>query len=208
VIRRHWRGLAALVCLAGAVVLALLATELVRWERQVSRDDRLFQLTPERGGLWQVSHAPSFDPAKWILGLDDDVTYRRALQLFWLGKPTLSYKPNQAINSLRAQVTLAAVADADPSRERRATALNLLGYLLLAGPAAQDIKLRLAHLSEGVTDFREAIALDPTAVDAKLNLELALRAQQDVLDEFVGHGATAGVGTRAGGGLGLIGSGY
>jgi hypothetical protein len=208
VIRRHWRAVAALVCLAGAAVLGVLAAELVRWERQVSRDDRLFQLTPQRGGLWQVSHAPSFDPSRWILGLDDDMTYRRALQLFELGRPSLVYKANQAADSVRAQVALARVADADPTGRRRANALNLLGYLLLAGPGAQDVKLRLAHLTEGVTDFREAIRVDQTAVDAKLNLELALRAQQDVLDEFVGHGATAGVGTRAGGGLGLVGSGY
>jgi hypothetical protein len=208
VIRRHWRGLLALVCLAGASFLALLAAELVRWQHQVSRDDRLFQVTPARGGLWQVPHAPSVDPSTWILGLEDDLAYRRALQLFWYGKPTLTYKPNQAADSVRAQVTLARLATADPSPKRRASALNLLGYLLLAGPGTQDIKLRMAHLTEGISDFRDAIALDPDAVDAKLNLELALRAQQEVLDEFVGHGATAGIGARAGGGLGLVGSGY
>jgi hypothetical protein len=208
VIRRHWRGVLAAVCLAGAALLALLALELVRWQHQVARDDSLFQLTPERSGLWRVSHAPPVDPSRWILGLDDDIAYRRALQLFWLGRPTLTYKPNQPADSVRAQVTLARLATGDPSPRRRANALTLLGYLVLAGPGTQDLKLRLAHLSEGISDFREAIALDPTQVDAKLNLELALRAQQDVLDQFVGHGATAGVGTRAGGGLGLVGSGY
>jgi hypothetical protein len=208
VIRRHWPGVVAVACVLGASFLALLAAELVRWQHQVSRDDRLFQVTPQRSGLWQVSHAPSLDPSKWILGLDDDVAYRRALQLFWLGKPALTYKPDQPADSLRAQVTLARIATTDPSPKRRANALDLLGYLLLAGPGTQDIKLRLAHLTEGISDFRDAIGLDPDAVDAKLNLELALRAQQEVLDEFVGHGATAGVGARAGGGLGLVGSGY
>jgi hypothetical protein len=208
VIRRHWQAIAALVCLAAAAALALLAAELVRWQRQVSRDDRLFQVTPQRPGLWQVSRAPSFDPSTWILGLDDDVTYRRALQLFWLGKPALVFKSNQAADNVRAQVELARVADADPDPHRRAAALNLLGYLLLAGPGSQDIKLRLAHLRQGVSDFQKAIELDSARVEAKLNLELAQRAQQDVLDQFIGHGATAGVGTRAGGGLGLIGSGY
>jgi hypothetical protein len=208
VISRHWRLAAAAVCLAGAAVLALLALELVRWQQQVARDDRLFQLTPERGGLWQVSGAPSFDPSRWILGLGDDVRYRRALQLFWLGRPALVYKPNQAADAVRAQVALARVATTDSDPTRRATALDLLGYLRLAGPGTQDIQLRLAHLRQGVVNFRRAIALDPASTDAKLNLELALRAEQDVLDQFVGHGATAGVGTRNGGGLGLIGSGY
>jgi hypothetical protein len=208
VIGRHWRGVLALACLAGAAFLALLAVELVRWQHQVSRDDRLFQVTPVRSGLWQVSHGSPLDPSRWILGLDDDVAYRQALQLFWLGRPTLTYRPDQAAQSLRAQVTLARLATTDPNPRRRANALNLLGYLLLAGPGTQDLKLRLAHLTEGISDFRDAIALDSGAVDAKLNLELALRAQQDVLDEFVGHGATAGVGARAGGGLGLVGSGY
>jgi len=207
-IRRHWQALLALACLTGAALLALLAVELVRWQHQVARDDRLFQLTPERGGLWQVAHTPAVDPSRWILGLDDDVRYRRALQLFWLGKPSLAYKPDLAADSVRAQVALARIADSDPSPARRAKALELLGYLLLAGPGTQDIKLRLAHLRQGVENFRRALVLDPTSSDAKLNLELALRAQQDVLDQFIGHGATAGIGTRAGGGLGLIGSGY
>jgi hypothetical protein len=208
VIGRHWQALAALVCLAGAAALAVLAAELVRWERQVSRDDPLFQVTPERAGLWQVSHAPGFDPSKWILGLDDDVAFRQALQRFWLGKPSLVYKPSQPADNLRAQVLLAGVADRDPEPGRRSRALTLLGYLLLAGPASPDVQLRLAHLRQGADAFTTAIRLDPTNVDAKLDLELALRAQQNVLDQFVGHGATAGIGTRAGGGLGLLGGGY
>jgi hypothetical protein len=207
-IRRHWKLLVALACLAGAALLALLAVQLGRWEHQVSRDDRLFQLTPERSGLWQVTHEPPVDPSRWLLGLNDDLAYRRALQLFWLGQPRLVYQPDRQANSLRAQVALAGVADADPQPARRAKALTLLGYMLLAGPGTQDVQLRLAHLRQGASDFVTAIKLDPGNLDAKLDLELALRAQQDVLDQFVGHGATAGVGTRAGGGLGLLGGGY
>src|SRR5437867_3025461 len=69
------------------VLVLLLGGEMLRWQRQVSRDDELFRATPGRADLWHVPGAPPWDPVKAVLGLDDDLSFREALRLFKAARP-------------------------------------------------------------------------------------------------------------------------
>jgi hypothetical protein len=209
-IRRHWQLVVAAACLVGAAALGLLAFELHRWPNQIARDDRLFQATPLRSGLWQLPRAASFDPSKWILGIGDDLSYRRALQSFWVVRPAPLLSSGLVTQSdiALAQAALARLAESDPDLTRRSQALNLMGLTVLGPTLPNDTTTRVAVLRAGIADFLNAIKLDPGNTDAKENLELLYRLYQQDLEEFFGRGGFAQPGGGSTGGAGAVGSGY
>jgi hypothetical protein len=212
VIRRNGHLIAAALCALAALFLVLLGAQLVRWHRQVARDDALFQATPGRSGLWRVSRDPPLDPARAILGLDDDLAYRHALQLYWRAKPRPEgYQPLLANYIATAQTALGRIADTDPDPRRRAIALNLSGVLLLSGTPPQEPQGRVSFLDAGVSAFAGATRLDADNADVKFNLEFAIRAVREAqldLPGLIHGGSNIGAGQGTAGGAGFVGSGY
>lgn len=206
------RVLVAAACALAALLLVFLGVQFLRWHRQVSRDDALFQAAPARYGLWHLSHEPPLDPSRWILGLDDDLAFRHALQLYWRGRPQPEgYQPLLANYVAAAQDALGRVADREASPERRAIALNLSGVLLLSGIPPQDAQGRVAFLDAGLGAFVRATRNDPANEDAKFNVELAIRAireEQANLPGLIHGGTSGGNGAGRAGGAGFVGSGY
>ena len=210
-IRRHLLVVSLLSSVAAALVLALLGVQLLRWEHQLARDDQLFQATPLRGGLWRTSYPTRFDPSPYVLGIQDDVRYRQALQQFWRAKPgSLAYRPLLPSYIADAQSRLLMIADRDPDTARRSIAWNLIGVLQFSETLPSDAVARAAILRNGIGAFERAVEVDSTNNDAKLNLEMALRLNREDLAKLPLHrgGSTAGAGEGAAGGAGLVGSGY
>jgi hypothetical protein len=173
----------AAACLAAAVLLSLLALDVNRRERSFQADDVLFRVGSMRDDRWQPTEIVPFGVARALLGVDDDLAYRRALQLVRRAHPrTVTYEQSQLVG-LRAvaQIQLGAVVRRDDNAARRSAASNLLGVLALS-LAAIDDSLRASLLSNAASDFRRAVRLDPESDDAKYNLEL-------VLDTLVASGA-------------------
>jgi len=224
-IRKHWQLIAGLVLLLAGAVLAVIAFQAVRWGDQISRDDELFRATPLRADLWRVAADPPADPSRRLLGLDDDLAVRHALQLFWQAEPRL-YIPRPTTTRPRrppfnrpfilpaplstiaeAQGALMKLADnADP--RIRSIAFNLVGVLQLSTGTSNDLATRAASLRIGIGAFQNAVLLDPTNTEAKYNLELALRTNRDVLEQLPGKGPSGTEAEGTGRGAGTIGSGY
>ena len=95
---------------------------------------------------------------------------------------------------------------ADP--RLRSLAFNLVGVLQLSTGTSNDLATRAASLRIGIGAFQHSVQLDPANLDAKYNLELALRTNRDVLEQLPGKGplGTSALGT--GRGAGTIGYGY
>jgi hypothetical protein len=192
----------ALACLAfaGAVFLLLLATDVRGWSARFSADDLRYRANPVSGTLWKPEQVAPFGLARDVLGINDDIRYRRALRSFRLGRPLESNLYNVKFSTLRAeaQVQMAAVADHGNDLPRRSQAANLLGVLGFA-MAARDLDLRDTFLRDAIASFRQAIALDPTNDDALFNLEYALQ-EQNVQEEQQQRGSSD---SNAGGNAGL-----
>ena len=134
-----------------------------------------------------------------MLGVGDDVTFRRALQLYRAAAST----PNRldtAIErqSLRAQ---AARALAKASHGAHASqAETLLGVLAYDGTNGADA---------AIANFTNAVRADPSNEEAKLDLELMLRlTTAQGSRSGAGPGGAFGRGGRRGAGGGVAGSGY
>lgn len=193
-----------------AAFMSLLALDIHRRERNFQADDVLFRAESVWKDRWQPVEIVPFGAARALLGVDDDLAYRRALQLVRRASPrTITYEQSELI-SLRAgaQTALGIVVRRDDNAARRSAAANLLGVLALS-LAAIDDSLRPTLLGNAVADFRRAVRFDPENEDAKYNLELVL---DRLAAEQAGGAARTAPGRTfnqgAGAGTGRAGTGY
>jgi hypothetical protein len=214
---------AAAVAVAVAVVTLLVMADVHRWDGAITRGDARFVAAPP--DLSQTSGLPSPPPARWkvptgftadvserLLGLRDDMAFRRALALYRAVNPNpeeqvqFQEDPELPAKRIRAQQALTAVAKNDPDPRIRSRATNMLGILTRTGPTPVDPNEERNMILTTIGLFRSAIKLDPNNADAKLNLELVLQDPQTETFVSGGPGGNPDAGTRGGSGSG--GQGY
>ncbi len=169
---------AAAIAAAAAVIALLLALDIRRYEHRVATDDTALAANPTRADLWRPAQAVPFGTAKALLGLSDDIAYRRALRLFLLGEPwsRAPVPPLQLVGYRNAaQVELARLVQHDPNPARRSRELNMLGALSTEAISPLDPAHRLNALVRATLSYRDAVNADETNDSAKFNLEVALR---------------------------------
>ena len=202
---------AAVACLVAASLSFVLAADVVRVRNAVAAGDVEFRAAPGSPDLWRAEASVPMNAAERLLGLEDDIEFRRAvrsLRLARLEDPTVS-DPDLALRRNVAQARLEAIAAQDGDRIRRSRAAGLLGVLGLAR-LVTETQDRDALLQSTLADLEFAIALDPHNDDAKFNLELALQRGRGIrLEEASGGGTpTPGGAGAKGAGAGDAGTGY
>jgi hypothetical protein len=164
----------AAVCIAAAGLLVVVAVDAHRWQTRMAADDLRFRANPMEKSLWRPEQDAPFGLVKRLLGLDDDLAYRRAVQEFRVGRPTEStFSPETTAHRAQAQIALAQVGRDDSNALRASQEENLLGVLGFA-LATQDTSHSRTFLNNSVTAFRDAIDRNPRNDDALWNLEYAL----------------------------------
>lgn len=205
--RRLRRTALALAAIAGVALVALAVDTLVAW-REVAADDFRFETAPSRQrGLWEDVGLAAGSVGAHVLGIDDDLAYRRTTSLFTRSRPGRAPYPGPALAALRGQATLALTrtSQAETSEPRRSQLLNFLGTLPL-DRRIQDQAERASVLQNAIGVFEAAVRVDPGNADAKTNLELVLR-----ISNFAAIPANQPSGERGGGtrsGSGSTGGGY
>jgi hypothetical protein len=212
-------------CLALAVVVVLVMVNVRSWERGLTRGDARFVATPvpaqsSSGApavspppiLWQLPRGTGAQLAERMLGLRDDVAFRRALALYRAALPNAGeqqqFQYDRALPEKRiaAQRALTDVSRSDRDRHVQSRALNMLGILLRGSPTPSDPIEQRTQILAVIGLFRSAIRLDAGDADAKLNLELILRDPQTEVFVAPDPGGTPDAGNR--GGMGPGGQGY
>jgi hypothetical protein len=177
---------AAVVLVALGVGCALLAADVRGWSRALAGGDVQYAATPRTASWTPATRLGSV--AARLLGVDDDIAVRRALQRYVAAaglRSTLDNGVGVQTARARAQDALARVAaGGDPARVSQArTLLGILTFGARATGSDQD------QVDAATSDFADAIRADPSNDDAKFDLELILRL-------------SAAQGTRTGQGLG------
>ena len=80
------------VALAGSVLLLLVAVDARAWSDAFRDDDAVFRVEPKQAVWDPAEHAP-FGISRRVLGLDDDLALRRAIQRFQLEPKPLHRPP-------------------------------------------------------------------------------------------------------------------
>ena len=202
---------ASFVAVPLALVLIVLAVDVLRTPGWISTDDRRFESSPIRasGGLWNQPGVLATRARLQALDVEDDLAYRRTLALFARlqpGRADAVPSPKQEARWAKLQLDLTTQSREHPDPERRSELQNLLGVTLLARYLYASPDQRTMLLSNAVGAFRTAVEVDEENDDAKLNLELALRAYSPIL--FPSDAPDAGGAPGQESGQGRSGSGY
>jgi hypothetical protein len=197
-------------CLAGAIVAFLLALDVSATSAALRNDDVRYRAVPNEP-LWMPRQLVPGGAAAVLLGVDDDVLFRRALRATRLSHPESPgfSDPSYVVNRNDASAWLTDIVQGDASSERRAAAANLLGILSFSDAIA-DYSNRGRLLASSASRFRQAIALAPGNEEAKQNLELTLSRSKGLELSESGGGTNPSPGGKGakGAGAGEAGSGY
>lgn len=195
------RALVAAVLLAAGLVLGVAAVDALRWHGLVERDDVAFDRAHGQPGLWRPDPLFPGNPVERMIGVGDDIAFRRALQRWVLARPAQQPR-NQHDLALRADADaqLALAADAGGSAETRSRVATLRGVLALEEARSSGPR-GAAAIERSLEQFRVAIRLDGKNSQAKYDLELVLRLAQSSAQQRArrpGSRPNSGPGTGAG----------
>ena len=214
-LRRELLLLLAVAAFAAAALLGLLAVDVDRWRSSLATDDVRYRVDA-RDVLWRPRTLVPLDAGRRLLGVEDDLAFRRALVALReaeLDDPTVS-EPRLAVWRTEAAQRLESIVVDDPKAARRSRAANLLGVLNMvafgSSPSGGDFQDRSELLLNAIAGFEQAIALDPENNDAKYNLQVILLRGQGLLPTESAAGRNPAPGGRGarGAGAGEPGSGY
>ncbi len=200
---------AAVLVLAAAAVLVVFALDMLHWDRALAAQDVRFLASPSQSRFSEPPTLLPFGATENALGAGDDLAFRRQLQGYARVRPRAAVVDVQRVQTLRAetQLGLARLSRTDPDAARRSRAANMIGVLALDERLAPRDPEALADLIRGaIGSFRNAVEIDPSNSDAKLNLEQALRIAKAA--SIGGDAPSGGRNTGERAGLGQAGSGY
>lgn len=207
-LRRSVPLVAAVVLLGLAAALVLLAVDVRAWQRTLAHDDVRFRAVHSAPGLWSSPARLPGDPAQAILGLGDGLSYRRALQLFWLSEIGVARAASGSLSQTRVdtQERLQTLMLHARTGAERSSAADLLGVMTITSPAASGAT-QAATIARAGLYFRKAIEEDSTNWAAKVDLELMLRLSKPDKSKL-GKDARGGYGAGGAHGAGALGGGY
>jgi hypothetical protein len=202
---------ATIVAVPLAIGIALVGIDVLRTPGWMSSDDARFQSAPLRGseGLWNESGLIATRARLRALAMSDDLEYRRTIARFERlqpGKADQVIDPAQEGRWAKLQFDLTAGSRENPNVHRRSELQNLMGVVLLARFLYASPDERSNLLTNAIGAFRTAVELDSGNDDAKLNLELAMRAYGPIL--FPSNAPDTGGAQGQKSGQGRAGSGY
>jgi hypothetical protein len=199
---------AAILAVPLALVLAVLALDVLRLPGKLEAGDVRFEAAPHRAvGAWTGADFLKGWPAMRLLDTNEDLEYRQALGRFLRVEPGKVdiYGPELENLQGRVQVELTRLSAEDSNPARRSRYLNLLGAMSL-NRSIYDQAEREAVLRKAIFTFRSAVQTDPNNEDAKANLELALRDAKAT--NLPGTDPSGGAAEGSISGQGSSGSGY
>jgi hypothetical protein len=197
---------AAAMFAALAVLCALLAADVRAWQAALVRGDAVYAVAPAAAEWTPVTRLGGL--AQAALGVDGDVASRRALALYEQVVGLHERLDNALqVEAMRVAAINALALPADsPDPARASQARTLLGILAF-GAAAEGGGT--TQTDAAISDFTDAVRLDPGNDAAKFDLELLLRLTAPH-GKRSGSGQSSGFGRtgRRGAAGGVPGSGY
>jgi hypothetical protein len=176
--RRHWptiRKVLPIVVLALlALIAALIARDAAAVRHGMERGDLAFEAQPAAERLWRFDTTVPF--AEKLFGIEDDLTYRRALRTFAVDdrRAQNPYDFSRPAFRAEAQATLANAETSGLTPPQRSKLATLAGVLTF-DEAVSDPVNGPNLIRQSLAHFQRAVRVDPTSSEAKYDLEFLLR---------------------------------
>lgn len=158
-----------------AVLAGLVARDAAAIQRAFDRSDLAFEAQPATERLWRIDTRLPY--ARRMLGVEDDLRYRRALRAFAVdarrgenpydfARPAFRAEAQATLGSAERSTSLAPAL--------RSKAASLQGVLTFEEATADPINGPML-IKRSLDEFGRAVRIDPTNEEAKYNLEFVLR---------------------------------
>ena len=172
--RAALRTAAGAALAALAVAVALVAEDARRWPGRLESGDVRFVARAGGQDAWRPRDRVPFGFGDDVLGVRDDLAFRRALALFRASQARSGRSASERLQLLgSAENLLLDLEQAERDRARRSALANLLGGVYFESSQASPLGAG-ELLDSSVAAYRRAVRLDPENADAKFNLELLL----------------------------------
>src|SRR5262245_34933976 len=164
-------GVVALV--ACAALLVVFAADVLRWDRAMKDDDVAYAAGSQAS--WAPNTLLPAGVTRSVLGLGDDLEFRRTVDQFWKSEPRAQLQVfTDVTRRTAAERRLARLMETEDRPDRLAVLATLRGALLVEEARNSPVQ-RAVFLRRAIEQFQRAAQLDPTNADALFDLELALK---------------------------------
>lgn len=204
---RHVGGVVAVgVLVAASALLVALAADVLRWDRQLRDDDTGYGAGA--AVTWRPDTLLPGGVAASVLGLSDDVDYRKAVDTFWRSKPRAPIQVFEDVTRRSAaERMLGRTFDRDPDASRRSE-LAVLRAAMMLEEARSSPTQRQVFVRRAIEFLERAVILDPANETAVYDLELALKLLRASGSGVAGSGDTRSPLPSPGAGSATSGTGF
>jgi hypothetical protein len=160
----------AALCLVAAALAAILARDVWHWKKALRDADARAHVVDVGGDAWKADTVLPGDPARALLGIDDDIVFRK----LYVRAAALARRPpagERDPRRSRTKTALSQVIRSDSDPRQASQAAGVLAILLFTDPPDPDV----SPAQRALGPLQDAVLLDPGNVGAKANLELILR---------------------------------
>ncbi|MCZ7588020.1 MAG: hypothetical protein M5U27_04000 [Gaiella sp.] len=197
-------AVAALV--VAAALLVAVAADVLRWDRQLRDGDVAYRAGAT--ATWRPDTLLPRGLSATLLGVSDDVDYRRAVDRFWRSEPREPIRVfGDVTRRSAAERTLGRTFDRDPSAERRSD-LAVLRAALMLEEGRNSPTQRQVFVRRAIEFLERAVILDPANETAIYDLELALKLLRASGSGIAGSGDTRSPLPSPGAGSATTGTGF
>ena len=169
------RKVGPIVVLAAlAAIAAVIARDAAAIRHGLERGDLAFEAEPAAERLWRFETTIPY--AEKLFGVEDDLTYRRALRTFAVDdrRAQNPYDFSRPAFRAEAQATLSGAETSGLTAAQRAKLATLAGVLAF-DEAVSDPVNGPNLIRQSLAHFQRAVRTDPTSSEAKYDLEFILR---------------------------------
>jgi hypothetical protein len=197
-------AVAALVVVAA--LLVALAADVLRWDRQLRDGDVAYGAGA--AVTWRPDTLLPSAVSRSVLGVSDDVDFRRAVETFWQSKPRDPIRVFEDVTRRSAaERTLGRTFERDTDAGRRSRLAVLRGALMLE-EARNSPTQRQVFVRRAIEFLERAVVLDPSNDTAVYDLELALKLLRASGNGVAGSGDTRSPLPSPGAGSATTGTGF
>ncbi len=197
-------AVAALV-LAAAVLVAL-AADVLRWDRQIRDGDIAYGTGA--AASWEPNTLLPRGVSSSLLGVEDDLAYRHAVDRFWRSKPRDPIRVFEDVTRRSAAERVLGQAFTNDGNRTRRSQLAVLRAALMFEEGRNSPTQRQVFVRRAIEQLERAVILDPSNDTAVYDLELALKLLRASGSGVAGSGDTRSPLPSPGAGSATSGSGF
>jgi hypothetical protein len=199
-------AVAVVALIVVAALLAALAADVLRWDRQLRDGDVAYGAAAP--AAWEPDTLLPRGVSGSVLGVEDDVAYRHAVDRFWRSGPRDPIRVFEDVTRRSGAERVLGqtfVSDDDAARKSQ---LAVLRAALMLEEGRNSPTQRQVFVRRAIEQLERAVTLDPSNDTAIYDLELALKLLRASGTGVAGSGDTRSPLPSPGAGSATSGSGF